>query len=145
MKEPDHYTDEDIQSYHENTFTGNVSSLETHIQECELCSKKVKAYSAVWSFAKNDLKTEPLRIDLAYAVADKVFPVKQYAYVFEKILYGALICLGIVCLSLCLKYMLSTSIPPSYILQGIPVGLFLWVSYMEIKIINKKLALYNTR
>ena len=43
MKEPGHYTDEDFQSYFDNTFTGNVSSLESHIKECELCSKKFKA------------------------------------------------------------------------------------------------------
>ena len=77
MKESSHYTDEDFQSYFDNNFAGDVNFLENHLQECELCSKNFKAYSLVWSFAKNDLKTEPLRIDLAYSVANKVFASKR--------------------------------------------------------------------
>ena len=142
MKEPGHYTDEDFQSYFDNTFTGNVSALESHVKECEFCSKKFKAYSVVWSFAKNDLKTKSLRIDLSYLVADKVFSVKENRYVFDKVMYGILICLEIVCLPLCLKFLLSLPIPSSFILMIVPVALFLWMSYREIRMFQKKFESY---
>jgi hypothetical protein len=143
MKNCRHYTDEDFQNYLDNTFTGNISSLENHIQECELCSKNLEAYSLVWSFSKSNLQTKPLGIDLAYSVTNKVFSVKENKHVFEKVMYGILICLVIVCLALCLRFLLSSSIPVSFILLTIPVGLFLWVNYKEIKIVQKKIALYS--
>ncbi len=142
MKELNHCTEEDFQSYFDNSFTGDVNSLENHLQECELCSKNFKAYSLVWSFAKNDLQTEPLRIDLAYCVANKVFAIKESKAVFEKVMYAIFICLGIVFLFLCFNYFIAHSIPTPFILLAIPVGLYLWLNYKEIKIIEQKFALY---
>ena len=141
MKEFSHYTEEDFQSYFDNSFTGDANSLENHLQECELCSKNFKAYSLVWSFAKNDLKTEPLRIDLAYSVANKVFAVKESKHVFEKVMYGMFICLGIVCLTLCFNYLISNAIPTPFILLIIPFCLYLFLTYKEIKIVAQKFAL----
>ena len=98
MKELGHYTDEDLQSYFDNTYTGNVSALENHVKECEHCSKQFNAYSMVWAFAKNKLEIESLRFDLFYSVANKVFSVKKERHVLDKVMYGILICLLTVCL-----------------------------------------------
>jgi len=142
MKEFSHYTEEDIQSYFDNSFAGDVNSLENHLRECELCTKNFEAYSLVWSFAKNDLQTEPLSIDLAYSVTNKVFAPKEHKPVFEKAMYGIFICLGILCLSLCFKYLISSSISTPFILLAIPFGIYLWLNYKEIKIVKQKFASY---
>jgi hypothetical protein len=140
MKEFSHYTDEDFQNYFDKSFTGDVKFFENHLRECELCNKNFEVYSLVWLFAKNDLQTEPLRMDLAYAVANKVFAIKESKPVFEKVMYGLLICLGLVSLSLCFNFLLSSSIPTPFILLAIPVGLFLWVNYKEVTIIEQRFA-----
>jgi hypothetical protein len=142
MKEFTHYTEEDLQGYFDRNFAGDITALENHLQECELCSKNFEAYSMVWSFAKNDLKIEPLRINLANTVANKVFAAKESYPVFEKVMYGIFICLGIVCLYLCFNYLFSHSIPTPFILLTIPFCLYLLLTYKEIRIVNKKFALY---
>lgn len=142
MEEFNHFTEEDFQSYFDKSFTGDVKFFKNHLHECELCNKSFEAYSLVWSFAKNDLQVEPLRMDLAYAVANKVFAVQESKPVFEKVMYGLFISLGLVCLGLCFKFFISSSMPAPFILLAIPVGLFLWVNYKEIKIVQKKFALH---
>lgn len=144
MKEFNHFTEEDFQSYFDKSFTGDVKVFENHLHACELCNKNFEAYSLVWSFAKNDLQTEPLRMDLAYTVANKVFAVKESNPVFDKVMYGLLICLGLLCLVLCFKFFISSSMPTPFILLAIPIGLFLWVNYKEIKIVQEKVALSAT-
>jgi hypothetical protein len=142
MKEFNHYTEEDFQSYFDNSFAGDTNLLENHLRECERCSKTFEAYSLVWSFAKNDLKTDPLKINLAHVVANKVFAVKERKPVFEKVMYGMLICLGIVCLFLCFNYLISRAMPALFILLIIPFCLYLLLTYKEISIVNRKFAFH---
>ena len=142
MKGFSHYTEEDFQSYFDRNFAGDVTSLENHLKGCELCSKNFEAYSSVWSFAKNALKIESLRIDLAHAVANKVFAAKESIRFFEKVMYGMFICLGIVCLYLCFNYLFSHSIPTPFILLTIPFCLYFLLAYKEIRIVNKKFTLH---
>jgi hypothetical protein len=141
MKEFSHFTEEEFQNYLDKNFTGDIRSFESHLHECELCNKEFKAYSYVWSFAKNDLQVEPLRMDLAFAVASKIFAVRKNIPVFEKVMYGLLISLGLACLVLCFRFFVSFSMPTSFILFAIPLSLFLWVNYKEIKIVREKFAL----
>jgi len=140
MKEFRHYTEEDLQSYFDNAFTGDVNVLENHLGECEICRKNFKAYSLIWSFAKNDLKTSPLGIDLASAVASKIFVVKESKAVFEKVMVAIFLCLGIVCVFWCFYYLISNSIPTPFILLLIPFCLYLLLTYKEIRIVNRKFA-----
>jgi hypothetical protein len=140
MKEFNHYSGEDFQNYLDNNFTGDTGTFKNHLKECESCFTDFKAWSLVWSFAKNDLKTEPLRIDLAYVVANKVFPVRDSKRVFEKVMYGMIICLGIVCLFVCVNFLISHSIPAPFILLIIPICLYLLITYKEISIIDQKFS-----
>jgi hypothetical protein len=140
MKEFSHYSEEDFQSYLDGSYGGDGNALENHLLECEPCNKNFKAYSLIWLFAKNDLKTEPLRIDLAYSVANKIFAAKESKPVFEKFMYGLLICLGIVSLFLYFNYLIAYPVPTPFLLLIIPVGGYLWLNYKEIKIVEQKFA-----
>jgi hypothetical protein len=142
MKEFSHFTEEDFQSYFDKSFADDTNALENHLRECALCSKTFKAYSLVWSFAKNDLQTEPLRIDLAAVVASKAFAVEERKPVVEKLMYGMLICLGIISLSLCFNYLISRSMPTPFILLTIPFCLYLLLTYKEISIVNRKFTFH---
>ncbi len=140
MSEFSHYTEEDFQSYFDNNFTGNANLMGKHLQSCELCRKNFQAYSLVWSFAKNELQAERLRIDLACSVADKIFTFREKAPVFERVIYGILICLAIACLFLCLNFLISRSVPTPFIVLIVPFGLYLLLSYKEIKMVSQKFA-----
>lgn len=77
MKNINHYSEEDFQNYFDKTFTGDVKSFEQHLEECEFCSDTFHSYSRVWSFAKKEMKSEKLRIDLASVVAVRIFEKKS--------------------------------------------------------------------
>lgn len=145
MNELSHYTEEDFQNFFLKNFEGDVNSLENHLRECERCNENFKAYSSIWSFAKNDLKVDTLKVDLAYTVAFKVFAAKERQSAFEKVMYGMLVTLLIALLSFCVKYLLSNALPTPFVLLLIPFGLFLWVSYKEMKIVQRKFALHYDR
>jgi len=145
MKEFNHYTEEDFQSYFDNNFAGDVKSFENHLQQCEHCNKIFETYSLVWSFAKNDFQIKRLGIDLAYSVANKVYGVKERKAVFERVMYAIFICLGCVCLFFCVKHLVSSSMPVPFILLTIHIGLFLWVNYKEVKIVEQKFAFHNEK
>jgi hypothetical protein len=145
MREDIHYTDEDFQDYLDNNFKGDSSLLENHLRECELCSKSFTAYSSVWTFANDVLLVEPLKINLASAVTDKIFSKKESALVFEKAMYGIFFCLGAIYIFLCVRFLLPSVMPVPFALLVIPLMLFVWVNYKEIQMLRKKYALYLER
>ena len=140
MKAYSHYKEEDFQNYFDNHFTGDRAQLENHLLDCERCSKNFQAYASVWSFTKKELKTEPLSIDLAYVVANRVFAAREIKPVYETIFYGILIGLAIACLYLCISNLIFNSMPIPFLLLIIPLGLYLLLSYKEIKMVNQKFA-----
>ena len=140
MNELKHYSEEEFQSYFDHSFTDDLRSFEQHIKVCDSCSETFKAYSLVWSFAKNELKTESLKIDLANTVTNMVFIKKESKPVFDKLIYGMIFCLALACLYLSIHYLLSNSIPAVFALLIIPFVLHLLLTYKEISMLIRKFS-----
>ena len=138
MNETIHYHEEDFQNYLENSLEGNAAAFESHIKECPSCSANLEAYSQVWSFIKNDVKIEDLKIDLAKSVADKVFRIEPRYVVADNAMYALVLALGFISITFCLQYLASLSIPKGFILLIIPGCLYFWVSMEEVKALNKR-------
>ena len=141
MNKTEHYTEDDFQNYLDHHFTGDRNEMESHLQDCELCHEKYQAYHAVWTFARYDLGTDQLGIDLAKVVANKVFVNKERKNIFELLMYGLFICIVMACLYVSFEYLSSLSIPFSSILCLIPLFLYFILSYKEIQIVHRKFAL----
>lgn len=138
MKNINHYSEEDFQNYFDKTFTGDIKSFEQHLEECEFCSDTFNSYSRVWSFAKKEMKSEKLRIDLASVVAVRIFEKKNRKSFLDQFLYGLLCCLAICCFYLIIKNLYATSISPVLVFLIIPLFLNFLMSYKEATILNRK-------
>ena len=140
MKEPQHYSEIDFQNYLLNSRTFDKTEFESHINDCPACHESLSAYRKVWSFVQHELKTEKLHSDLATIVLQKVSVQKQRNFVAEKIMYGVFICVGLYCLMSCITYLLSHSLPFSFVLIVIPLVLFYLLTLKELMIIKQKFA-----
>lgn len=136
-----HYSDEDFQFFLDHPADFDKEAFDQHIELCDDCRLNYKAYVALWSFVHDNIVTEPLKIDLAKVVADKIFIKEVQTQFTEKIMYGLLISLGVVCLLLCIHYLITLGMPVAFIWLLIPCGMYLWLSYEEIKRVGRKISI----
>ena len=143
MEQTKHFTEEELQSYFDNSFTESPQFKE-HLKSCNQCSKSLQAYSLVWSFVKNYLTTESLKINLTASVVEKVFPKKKSRFAFEIILNGVFFLLILVCLLICFNFLFMNSVPIIKILLFlIPLILYFLLSLKEVKIVHDKFILFE--
>jgi hypothetical protein len=135
METSSHLTDHHIQEYlHTQVMTEN---LKLHLDSCVHCRTRLENYRLLTNSLQTSDPIVPLRIDLATSVADAVFVRKPSASPLEK----ALFVLAAILILVGLYYSrgLFTSISLTSLLLLVPIGLFTWLSLMEVGLLKQRL------
>jgi hypothetical protein len=144
MTRSSHPTEEDFQNYFENSITDDVILFKEHIRECEQCRESFQAYSAVWSYVRNDYKIESLEIDLAASVTEKVFLSKRNISVIEVVLLAMFTLLGLIPVIICLRSLAEQAVTVLTIaLFIIPFLFYFMLSLKEISIIRNRILIFH--
>jgi hypothetical protein len=138
MNNTKHFRDEDFQNYLDRNFEGNVNSFEQHIKECGPCSESLRIYLQVWSFAKTEMKSKKLKMDIAAAVAKKVFDERKHKPYLDNSLIGGMLVLSFLIVYWCVQKLISISITQFMGSLLIPLIFYLILAYREMNLLQSK-------
>ncbi|MCX6170394.1 MAG: hypothetical protein NTX65_13695 [Ignavibacteriales bacterium] len=134
-----HYSDEEIQAALDNRSVNDNAVFELHLKECDGCNKKFKAYSSIRSFLKYKVEIPRLEIDLVEAVMNKIPEKSRTHLIFNKAFNGLMTIVGLMIISICIKFLGDTSVSPGPIILFILfLGFHFLVSLKETRILIKR-------
>lgn len=138
MNDIKHYSDEDFQNYLDRNFEGNLNSFEQHIKECSSCADSLDMYFKVWAFAKTEMGSDKLKIDLSSVVAKKIFDKRKQKPYLDYILYGVIFCLSFLSVYWSIQILISNSFNEFIGLLLIPLVFYVILAYKEVNLLQMK-------